>query len=133
MKDRSIAVVAEGDAAKADSAPHRLLEVVGARPFLDRRLLVEHAEQLRQRGHGRLEQVVHVGQVDQRLKEPVEVEKERHHGAEGQGPVEHPQPADDKHGNDRSHAKESNDREVPGDGTRRRHVCLVVGLVDPAE
>ena len=129
----AIVVVAEGDVVEADRAPHRYCRVVSAGPVRHSRFLVEEPEELGERSHGRLQQVVHVGQVDQWLEEPIEVEQERNDRAKRQRSVDHPQPADDQHRGDGHDPQQSDDREVPRDCPRRSHVGLVVVLVNPSE
>ena len=79
-----VVVVAEGHAAKLDLTGHRRRKIDGAGSLDHVCFDIEQIEQLRERGDGRLKQVVHVRQVHDRLEEPVEIEEEHDQRSEGQ-------------------------------------------------
>ena len=94
---------------------------------------VEHAEDLLQGGHGRLEGVVELRELLDRVEEAGQVADEGHHHADAEVLVEHPRRAeveDDRRADPR---EQLDAREVGAREADRGHVGLAVLLVHPPE
>ena len=128
----AVGAVAEADAPQLDAAgDEREGRAVGRVGEL--RLGVEHAEDLLQGRHRRLERVVELGELLDRVEEARQVAHECDHHADRQVLVEHPGRAEVEDDRRADAGQQLDAREVDPRQPHGQHVGLAVLVVDPAE